>query len=326
MTTMTTTTAPGRSPLGRIGALLAENTAYVALVLLALVGSTIANFASAGNVSSILYQYSVIGLLAFGQLIVVLTSGIDLAQGSMVALGSVVLGLLVPGAGVGGAAVIAVLMIALFGMISGLLVAFTDLPPFIVTLGMLGIASGLALTLADAKPVIISDSLISDIGSTVVAGIFPIGAVFWIILGVVLSIFLGRHKVGRYFYAIGGTAEGSRISGVPVRFTTVLAYTISGLCAGIAAILYAGNLGIGNPTGGAGYELEAIAAVLIGGASLAGGHGRIGTTAAGVLVLGCISSILDLSGVPQFWQGTIKGIVLLLAVVLGQIKLLRSAR
>lgn len=322
----TTMTKPTRAPLQTLGALLSDNTAYAALAILVIVGCLVPNFASAGNVSSILYQYSVIGLLAFGQLVVVLTSGIDLSQGSLVALGSVVLGLLVPVLGAGMAVIASIVIIAACGLVSGLLVAFTRLPPFIVTLGMLGIAAGLALTLANAKPVVISDPFIADMGSIVIAGIFPLGAVLWAVVGIVLALFLSRHKVGRYFYAIGGTAEGSRISGVPVRFTKILAYGISGLCAGIAAVLYAGNLGIGNPTGGSGYELEAIAAVVIGGASLAGGRGRVGATAAGVLVLACIGSILDLTGVPQFWQGSVKGAVLLLAVVLGQIRLVRRAR
>lgn len=305
--------------------LLADNMAYAALALLVVIGIFIPNFVSAGNVSSILYQYSVIGLLAFGQLAVVLTSGIDLSQGSLVAFGSVVLGLLLPVAGPILAIPLSIAVVGLCGAFNGLLVARTSLPPFIVTLGMMGIGTGLALTLANAKPVVISDPVISNIGTTVVLGVIPLGAILWAAVGLVLAVFFGQHKVGRYFYAIGGTAEGARISGVPVRSTRLLAYTVSGLCVGIAAVLYAGNLGIGNPTGGVGYELEAIAAVVVGGGSLFGGHGRIATTAAGVLVLGCISSILNLTGVPQFWQGAVKGTVLLLAVVLGQTQLLRRS-
>lgn len=311
----------------RLGAWLSENRAYTALAALVLFGVVfVPNFATGDNVRAILYQYSVIGLLALGQLVVILTSGIDLAQGSVLALSSVAMGLFLPNLGIWGAVAGAVAVAALCGLLSGTIVARTVVPPFIVTLAVMGIASGLALLAADAKPVPILDEAVIAFGATVLFGIIPVSALIWLLTACVLAVLLYSRRSGRYLYAVGGTEEGSRLSGVPVMRTKLLAYSISATCVGIAAVLYTATLGIGNPTGGRGYEFEAIAAVVIGGGSLFGGRGKVGTTIAGVLILGCISSLLNLSGVQPFWQGVIKGVVILLAVAVSHVNFIGSKR
>lgn len=299
---------------------LAENRAYVALSILVIIGvALVPDFATTGNVRAILYQYSVIGLLALGQLVVILTAGIDLSQGSVLALSSVMLGLLLPQIGLVGAAAVAVSAAGLCGLLSGTIVARTVVPPFIVTLAVMGIARGLALLAANARPVPILDEAVTNFGAAVILNVVPASTVVWVITAVVLAVILHTRRSGRYLYAVGGTEEGARLSGVPVRRTKLLAYVLSAACVGIAGVLYSALLGVGNPTGGSGYELEAIAAVVIGGGSLFGGRGKVGATVAGVLILGCISSLLNLSGVQPFWQGSIKGIVILLTVAVSQI-------
>ena len=324
---MSTTLQLGSRRGSSIKGWLAENRAYVALAVLVLVGvAAVPDFATAGNVRAILYQYSVIGLLSLGQLVVILTAGIDLSQGAVLALSSVMLGVLLPHIGLFGAAIVAVLVAALCGILSGTIVARTVVPPFIVTLAVMGIARGLALLSADARPVPILDQAVTNFGASVILNVIPTSTVLWLLVAVVLAVVLHTRRSGRYLYAVGGTEEGARLSGVPVRASKLLAYVISAICVGIGGVLYSALLGVGNPTGGSGYELEAIAAVVIGGGSLFGGRGKVGATVAGVLILGCISSLLNLSGVQPFWQGSIKGVVILLAVAVSQINLTGGKR
>lgn len=299
-----------------------RNTAPVVLALLFVVGwLTLPNFTDKMNLWAIAYQYSIIGLLALGQLLVILTEGIDLSQGSLVALTSVVtavlvttLGLPMPVAVVGGIAAS-----TLLGMVNGLAVAYTPIPAFIATLGMTGIARGLALLISNGQPVSISDPLFFSMGRARVLGI-PVSFLIWLVFAIALHYFLTQRRAGRAIYAVGGSAESARLSGINVRGVRLFVYTMSGFLTGIAGVLWASRLSSGSPIGGVGYELESIAAVVVGGGSLFGGIGTVGGTVAGVLIFGVINSMLNLAGISPYWQGTIKGFLILLAVALSQVR------
>jgi ribose/xylose/arabinose/galactoside ABC-type transport system permease subunit len=301
---------------------MGDNTAVVALVVIFAFGcAVLPNFADKMNLSAIAFQYSIIGFLALGQLLVILTEGIDLSQGSLVALTSIVtatlmtsLGLPAPAAVIGG-----ILAATLLGCLSGLAVSRTQIPAFIVTLGMLGIARGLALLISNGKPISIADTAFGDFGSSKLWEI-PVPLILWLVAAVALHYFLTQRRMGRHIYAVGGSAESARLSGINVKNIKFFVYAMSGFLTGIGGILWTSRLSSGSPIGGTNYELESIAAVVVGGGSLFGGIGTVGGTVAGVLIFGSINSMLNLAGISPYWQGTIKGILILMAVALSQLR------
>ena len=299
-----------------------RNTAPVMLALLFVVGwVTLPNFGDKMNMWAIGYQYSIIGLLALGQLLVILTEGIDLSQGSLVALTSVVTAVLMTNAGLPMPVAVAggIAASTLLGLVNGLAVAWTPIPAFIATLGMTGIARGLALLVSNGQPVSISDPVFFSLGRARIAGV-PVSFLIWVAFALLLHYFLTQRRMGRAVYAVGGSAESARLSGINVRAVRLFVYTMSGFLTGIAGVLWASRLSSGSPIGGVGYELESIAAVVVGGGSLFGGIGTVGGTVAGVLIFGVINSMLNLAGISPYWQGTIKGILILLAVALSQVR------
>lgn len=304
---------------------LAKNSALAALILLGVAGTLLVpNFAGRQNFSAILYQYAIIGFLALGQLLVILTSGIDLSQGSVVAFTSIVTAGLMRTQ----APVIAVtgglLSAGLLGLVNGLLVSRTRIPPFVVTLGMLGIARGLALLLSDAKPIAVEVAGFFAFGRLNVWGL-PVSAILLILTAIGLSFFLRQRRTGRYIYAVGGSEESARLSGVNVQKIKLLVYTLCGILTGIGGVIWTARLSSGSPIGANNYELESIAAVIVGGGSLFGGIGSVSGTLVGVTLFGVINSILNLLGISPYWQGTIKGVLILMAVALGQVQRSRPA-
>jgi ribose/xylose/arabinose/galactoside ABC-type transport system permease subunit len=279
------------------------------------------NFANMLNLSAIAFQYSIIGFLALGQLLVILTEGIDLSQGSLVALTSVVIATLMTKAGLPMVAAIlgGVLASTLLGLVSGLLVSRTRIPAFIVTLGMLGIARGLALLVSDGKPISITHEVFGDLGRSKL-WVIPVPLILWLAAASLLHYFLTQRRLGRHIYAVGGSAESARLSGVNVKNIKLFVYVMSGFLTGIAGVLWTSRLSSGSPIGGANYELESIAAVVVGGGSLFGGAGTAGGTVAGVLIFGVINSMLNMAGISPYWQGTIKGVLILAAVALSQLR------
>ena len=297
-----------------------RNSTMIVLALLVAYGSIgLENFLTELNISAILYQYSIIGLLAIGQLLVILTAGIDLSQGAVLALSSITTATVMSTLGLVPGIIGGIAMGTSMGLISGLLVSRTSMPPFLVTLGMLGVARGLAMRIANAKPVPIEIDAFNEFGQASIFGI-PVSAFIWALACLLLYFFLTRRPLGRYIYAVGGGAENARLSGINVPKVKLVVYTISSLLTAIGGVIWTSRLGSGSPVGGMNYELESIACVVVGGAYLFGGIGSIHGTVAGVLIFGVINSILNLHWISPFWQGMIKGAFVLLAVALSQVK------
>jgi ribose/xylose/arabinose/galactoside ABC-type transport system permease subunit len=300
---------------------IGSNSALTALlVLLGVGGLFVPYFLTKENLAAILSQYTIIGFLALGQLLVILTGGIDLSQGSMVALTSILVASLMQSFGVPISIIGGLLGVALLGLFNGFLVARTKIPPFVVTLGMLGIARGLALLISDAKPIAVTEKAFVAIGRSNLAGV-PLSTFLLLIAVVILALFLKHRKYGRHIYAVGGGEESARLSGVDVRKVKLLVYALSGFLTAIGGIMWTARLTSGSPIGATGYEMESIAAVIVGGGSFFGGNGTVVGTTIGVLLFGQINSVLNLIGISPYWQGTIKGVLILMAVALSQLRL-----
>ncbi len=299
---------------------ITSNSALVALIVLIFVGVFfVPNFFSRQNMSAILFQYAIIGFLALGQLLVILTSGIDLSQGSLVAFTSIMVAVIMKNSGIVTAVLCGMIATTILGVVNGLLVSRTKIPPFVVTLGMLGIARGLALLISDAKPVSVDIPEFFTFGRLNLLG-FPLSAMLLLLAAFGVWYFLRHRKLGRYVYAIGGSEESARLSGIDIRKIKLLVYALSGLLTSIGGVIWTARLSSGSPIGANGYEFESIAAVIVGGGSLFGGIGSVKGTIIGVILFGVINSILNLLGITPYWQGTIKGVLILLAVALGQLR------
>ena len=291
------------------------------IVLLVLFGAmTLASdeFLTADNLANLARQVAIFGIIAVGQLLVILTAGIDLSVGSVLGLtGCVTAQLLVEGMPVPLAIVVGLLVGVVLGLFNGSLVAYGKLPPFIVTLGMLGIARGLVLVLTDASTV---QPLPDSFGNIANGDFIGLPNLLWMFLIVVVitSFVLRRTVFGRYIYAVGSNPESARLSGVPVTAVLVSVYSIAGLLAAVGGILFASRLNAGIPTAGTGYELNAIAACVIGGASLFGAKGGAFGAAAGALIVATLNNGGNLLAVNAFYLQIIIGALILIAVAFDQ--------
>jgi ribose transport system permease protein len=278
-------------------------------------------FLSTGNAGNVLAQSAVIALLAIGQLLVILTRGIDLSVGSTLALAAVV-GALVFAQVPSGWAVVAAMLATgvVVGAVNGTVYVWGRLPhPFIVTLATLSIARGLALWLSGGQPEQGMPTVVQNIGGGS-WGWLPYSA--FLVAGVALLVaFVGARVVwGRWIYAVGGNPEAARRTGIPVNAVLISVYVLSGLAAGIAAIVTAGRLDAGSPTFGELAELDCIAAVVIGGASFLGGRGNVGNALVGALMIGVIRNGMNLLNVDAFLQPIVIGVVIVLAVELDVVR------
>ena len=276
------------------------------------------NFLTLGNWTNILRQTSINGILAIGMTYVILTRGIDLSVGSILALSGLVAGSLVTGsephaAIVGIAAGLAVGLA--LGAVNGFLVARLAVAPFVVTLGMLSVARGLTFIYNDGMPIANLSKDFRAIGQGMVGGL-PVPV---IILGITFLIFwfvLKYTTFGRYVYAVGGNERSAKTSGIGTRRVIFTVYAISGLLAALAGQILAARTTSALPQAGVAYELDAIAAVVIGGTSLSGGVGTLSGTLVGALIIGVINNGLDLMGVSSYYQQVIKGTIIVAAVLL----------
>lgn len=288
------------------------------------------NFYSEYNVEQVLRYNAMFGLIALGMTFVIMTGGIDLSVGSVAALGSVVLALLSPyGAWV--AIVGAVLTGLAVGLVNGGLIARFQVQPFIVTLAMLMAARGIALLLADNTSVYVDfDSGFMELDFREIVGV-PLRIFILIVAFVLGSVLLNFTRFGRHILAVGGNGEAARLAGLPVGRTLLSVYAMSGALAGLAGVLLGWQTATGAPTEGLGWELSAIAAVVIGGTLLTGGVGSVATTLVGVILLGLIFNLLNFESgkgvisLSSYWQTVIRGAILLVVVVLQHRLIHRSA-
>lgn len=269
------------------------------------------------NVTNVLFSTVVIGLLAVGTTFVIITGGIDLSIGTGMALCAVMSGVFIVQMGLPLVlgVILAVLFGGLVGLVNGLNVAVLKLPSFIATLAMMLVAQGLALVISDSSPIYFSDTPAYAKLSTgeLIPGL-P-NAVLILFAGcIIAAVLLGRTVLGRYTYAIGSNEQATRLSGINTGRWTVAIYTLAGLFTGLAGVMISARLGSAQPATGTGYELQAIAAVVIGGTSLAGGKGTVVGALIGALIISVINNGLQLLSIAQEWQKVILGIVILVAV------------
>lgn len=280
-------------------------------------------FATTNNLYNISQQASALGILSVGQLIVVLTGGIDLSVGSVVGLSGFLAGITLVHFGVAPGIAVAIATGLVCGAANGALVAFADLSPFIVTFGMLSIARSLTYVIGGAQSVSGFPPSFASINAGSFAGI-PIYVVLVAVVFLSGYFLLAHLRIGRFFYAIGSNAEAARLSGVNVRAYRMLAYVLSGCLAGIASIVIASQLMAVEPQSGTGLELSSIAAVVVGGASLFGGKGTVFGVFIGVLLLTVLSNAMDILNVNPYWQGTASGVIVVLALAVERVTRLKA--
>lgn len=276
------------------------------------------------NLLNIIVQSSIIAIIAIGETIVILTGGIDLSVGSIVAFISVLTGLmLVGGVPIYLAVIIGLLVGLLIGFLNGLIIAFGRVPAFIMTLGMMSIAKGSSLAINDGMPVAGLPFSFEKIATAEIFGL-PIFLFYCIITFGIMFVVLNKTRLGRYIFAIGGNRSSARLSGVKVKKIETITYMFSGLFAAVGGILLTARLNYATPLSGSGYELDAIAATVIGGTALSGGKGNIMGTLIGALILGTLKNGLTLLNVSSFFQQIIIGIVIIATVYVDKMKEKRS--
>ncbi len=286
------------------------------VVLCAILWILTPHFLTVSNLLNVAEQTSINAVVAVGMTFVILSAGIDLSVGSMVALSGVVLGTALQG---GHSLAVALPLSLLTGMACGLgngaLISWGGLPPFIVTLGTMSIARGAALLFTEGRPVSGFDTSFRVLATGRV-GFVPAGVVVMAVVYVVAHFVLTRTTFGRYVYAIGGNEEATRLSGVSIRFHKTMIYGVSGLTSAVAAVILTARLNSAQPIAGMMYELDAIAATVIGGTSLMGGDGTLAGTLVGALIMGVLRNGLNLLGVSSFLQQVVIGGVIVVAVLL----------
>jgi ribose transport system permease protein len=300
----------------RLALLLLRLGPLLILVILAAVLSLLSPvFATTENLGNVLSQTAVIAVLAIGQLFVILTRGIDLSVGSTLAMSSVVGAMVFSSTGGGLLTVLAMLGAGVaVGAVNGLVFVFGRLPhPFIITLATLSIARGIALGLSGGQPISGMPNVVQTLGGGSV-GWLPYSTFLVAAVAIVAVVLLGRVVWGRWIYSVGGNPDGARRLGIPRSWVLVSVYVISGLLAGIAAIITSGRLNAGSPTFGDLAELDSIAAVVIGGASFLGGRGHVGHALVGALMIGVIRNGMNLLDIQAYIQLIVIGTVIVLAV------------
>lgn len=271
-------------------------------------------FLSETNITNLLRQGSIVGILAVGETLVILTGGIDLSLGSLVALASVLCATFMP-QGVLFSVLMTMLICTLLGSVSGVLVARAKMAPFIATMGMMMMARGLGMVIANGEVVYGVSKSFYFVGQGYLKGI-PVPGFILAFVVLAMVFFLGRTGWGRHIYAVGGNEEAARLSGVNVERTKLLVYTLSGFFAGLTGLVYTARLTAGYCEGAVGYELDAIAAVVIGGVNLFGGEGHLGRAIAGAFILTIISNFMNLIAISPYTQEAVKGAIILIAVYL----------
>lgn len=321
-----------------LGKILLEGRAFLALIAIIVVFSVLSpNYLTAHNLLTMASHVAVYALLAVGMLLVILNGGIDLTVGSMLGLSGVIAGFLMQGVRIEAlgvaifppvwvVVVCCCLLGAFIGLVNGVLISRFNVAPFVATLGMLYVVRGIALLITNGltynnlagKPEL-GNTGFDWLGFQRLASV-PVGVIVMIVVALIASVVLNRSVFGRWLYASGGNERAAELSGVPVKRVKVWVYVASGVCSAIAGLVLASELTSAGPTAGTTYELTAIAAVVIGGASLMGGRGNVRGTLLGAFVIGFLSDGLVIVGVSAYWQTVFTGAVIILAVLLNAIQ------
>lgn len=296
------------------------------IVLCVLLSIASPHFLTASNLLTVALQVSVVGVIAVGMTLVIITAGIDLSVGSVVGLSGVIAAMLMVNNNMNPVLASAIALVAslAIGVVNGLLITLGGLPPFIATLGMLGAARGLAYILTNGTQIFGMPASFIALGSGTF-GPVPIAIIVLVIVALAGHVVLSRTRLGAYAYAIGSNPDAARLSGVDVRKYLILVYALCGLLAGLGGLVLAGRISIGAPASGLGYELDVIAACVIGGTSLFGGEGTILGTIIGTFLIGIVRNGSDLLNVSNFYQQVIIGVIIWIAVMYDRIRARRSA-
>lgn len=322
--------APGGKPhsgkaafsAANIGALYRKIGTLTIFVLLVCIATYLSSdFLTLRNVMNLLRQASATSIMAVGMLFVVLTRGIDLSIGSVLAVGGVIVAIMAPDYGLPLAVATAVAAGAGSGLLCGLLISYVGLPSFVITLAMMTMARGSAFILTGGQPIMLDASAggLSSFASSYL-NVVPYPVILMAVVVLAGAFVLTFTAFGRIVTAIGSNEEAVRLSGLHTERYVLAVYIVSGVLAALAGVLIAGRTGVGAPNVGIGFELQVIAAVVIGGASLMGGRGGVFNTVLGALILAIIGNIMNLSNVPGYTQQVIMGIVIVIAVVLQKLQ------
>ena len=317
VTNVATPPKDGARGMSRLFSFRGATGPLIGLILLCVVLSLATDrFLSVRNFLNILDQITVIGIMAVGMTFVILIGGIDLAVGSVLALGAMVMGYLANELGLPMALAILVSLLVSggTGVVSGVLITSFGVPAFIATLAMMSVARGLANMITDGQQIVGFPDWFNALASVRQGGFLTVTVALAILVFLAAYLFLRYRSGGRMLYAVGGNPEVARLAGINVRWVTIGVYVVSAVCAGLAGIVLASRLDSVQPTSGLGYELDTIAAVVIGGTSLTGGSGGIPGTLIGVLIIGVLRNGLNLLNVSPFVQQVVIGVVIAIAV------------
>lgn len=300
----------------------------LALALLVVIFSLTSSFFLTGeNILNITRQVSVVSLLAIAMTLVIITGGIDLSVGSIVALAGIITasGMKDMGLSMPVAIMLGMLVGLVTGVVNGSLVALLNMPAFITTMGTMTILRGLGYIYTGAYPIYDLPDAFKMIGQGYI-GVIPIPTIIFAVVAILAFILLSKTVFGRHIYAVGGNADAAKLAGIKVKQVNVAVYILSGLIAAVAAVVQTARVGAGMPTIGEGFELEAVAAVVIGGAAMSGGSGTILGTVLGSVVLGVLSNGLSLLDVDSYVMQVIRGMVVILAVLIDQLRIIMANR
>lgn len=291
--------------------------AFLVMIIIFAIASP--NFLTANTMFTILKQVAITGIVSIGMTLVLLTGGIDLSVGSIAGVTAVTAAICLKNfeLPIFLTCIIGLLLAVIYGAISGICVTKLNMPPFIATLGVQTSLRGLAYIVTGGLPVYGFTKAFSAFAQGTIAGV-PYPVILTIVLFIVFIIALSRTTIGRYLYGVGGNEEASRLSGINVTAIKVMAYSISGLLAGVAGLVLLSRTASGQPSAGNGYEMDAITAAVIGGVSLSGGEGRLPMVIIGVLLMGTLGTGMIMCGINDYVQQLVKGIVLIAAVAYSQ--------